>query len=471
MKKLFFFLFLFFINSTFSNTIYEIKLEKSEKLESTYTAEIGNGNTIHFMIIKNTSSKDFSLVPLLVDSNKNVKKMDSFTSKKTINIISYHLNNDTATIIAFDADNKQLQFIDFDLSTGKNKSSSQESKTIPDNIFRLKNKTLLVSFDKKENQINIKSVTDSNQIEQTQITIPKDKIKLFDNLTNEIPEAINQEEFVEKGSISKRKAYFYNNNLIYTFEKNKNETQLFNFNLKETKDFVHSSINLDFTKEIKDVSNYFYDNKIVFLGVEKQNITLKIFDASSLKQIGKISADNDLNAVIKSDVLSDYIKTALKSSIKSTITINKTKSNQLAIHLDNVKETDYHYNYNWYFTIWFFQQQMMMQQQMMQQQVRMNTTRSFGPSPENYCISDIVFETKKYSSIEFILTSNFTIAAKESVETIYPKIDKEKFIDKYKDDNTIKNFTSGFTTDEVRIIYQDSKSKTIIVSTEKLTQE
>lgn len=53
-------------------------------------------------------------------------------------------------------------------------------------------------------------------------------------------------------------------------------------------------------------------------------------------------------------------------------------------------------------------------------------------------------------------------------ETIYPKIDKQKCLEKFKEDKTKKEFTAGFIADEFRFIYQDKKTKTIIISFEKI---
>ena len=463
MKKGFLIAFLFLINSTHARELFQYNLENNEKLESTYTAEFTNGKTIHFAVIKNTASKNYFLTPFLVDKNNHVQKMDRYVSKKLLEIKSYHSNKNNATITAYDSDGKELHVIDYDFNTGKIRSKTQALLSAPDNIFRLIDRTVLVAFDKKENRLKVNSILDSDYNKLTEIAVPKDKIKLFNKLIEETPESINQEEFVENGSISKRKGYILNSNLIYTLEKDKNETQVFNFDLSKTNDFTYATLNSSFAKETKDISNYFVEDKIIFLGVNKQSIQIKIISALDLKEIKKINFNLDSNAQIKSELLEDYIKTALKSSMKSTIAINKTKNNGFAFILDNVISATYSYNYNW-----FFHHQFMLQQQMMQQQMMMQNARSFGPSAYEPFDFSLVTKDKKNIPIQFVLDANLNFIDGSNSETIYPKIDRDTYLEKFKDDKSIKKFSTAFTNNEIRYIYQNSKSKAIIINVEKL---
>jgi hypothetical protein len=115
-----------------------------------------------------------------------------------------------------------------------------------------------------------------------------------------------------------------------------------------------------------------------------------------------------------------------------------------------------------------FQQQMMMQQQMMQHQMmqhQMNTARGFGPSPDAY----LPFaKEKKLPAIEFVLDADFNVAQADSDATVYPNIDKDKYLDIYKDNKTMKNLTSDFTATEMRYISVNPKTKTISIAFDTL---
>lgn len=455
----------------FASEIFNYQLAKFEKLEGTYTANIGKGQSIHFAIIKNSDSKNFQLMPFYVDSARKVKKFDTFSAKEMFSILSYHEANGVISVVNYDKDNKQIQFIDYDLATGSVQSTAQEMKDAPDNVFRLNDKTLLVSFDKKKNRVDIKSVSDAHHIESTQISISKENEKLFRSLIDENPDPINQQEFVEKGSILKRKGYLMGDNLVYTMEKGKEEMQVFRFDLNKNLDFDHSTIQTGFSKETKDVSNYLYDNKLVFLGVEKQDISLKTFDATTAKAIKQLSLANDLKGLLPTYVMEEYIKTARKSAIKSTVTVNKTKSGKLAFRLDNVEEAKYYYHYNWYMHHWMFQHQMMMmqQQQMMQQQrmMQQSAARGFGPAPMDDSFIYFAAE-KKLPSIEFILDVDFNASDAKSETTMYQNIDKDRYLDIYKDNKAMKNLTSSFTDTDMRYISFNPKTKTLSIAFDPL---
>lgn len=448
--------------------IFSYTLSKSEKVEGTYTAHLSANGTMHFAIIKNSESKDFLLTPFYVDQSRRVKRLEAFASKEMFAILSYHESNGVVSVVNYDADNKQLQFIDYNLETGKVTSTAKEMKKAPDNVFRLTDRTLLVSFNQKKNTVDLDLVTDSGHIASSQITISKDKEELFRTLISMTPDAINQQEFVEKGSILSRKGYFMGDNLVYTMGKGREQLQVFRFDLKQKTDFKHSIIETGFTKESKDVSNYFYDDKVVFLSVGKQDLSLKTFDTQTSKAIHQLSILKDLQKILPENAVADYVKTALKSTIKSTVTVNKTKTGKLAFRLDNVEEAQYHYHYNWFMHHWMFQQQMMMQQQMMQHQMmqhQMNTARGFGPSPDTYL--PFVME-KKLPAIEFVLDADFNVAQADSDATVYPNIDKDKYLDIYKDNKTMKNLTSDFTTTEMRYISFNPKTKTVSIAFDAL---
>ncbi len=458
----------------FASEIFSYQLSKTEKLEGTYTADIGNGNSIHFAILKNTDTKSFEMTPFYVDASRKVKRLQAFTSKQMFSILSYHFSNGAVCVVNYDEGKKQVQFVDFNLETGAVKKSVREMKDPPSNVFRLSDRTLLVTFDKKKHIVDMQTVTDSEHIVQTQVAISKDNEKLFRALTDQTPDAINQHEFVSNGSIMERKGYLMGDELVYTMEKGKQQMQLFRFAVQGGNDFAHSVIETGFAKETKDVSNYYYDKKMVFLGVGKQDIQLKTFDALTSLPLRQISLAENLKGIVADSTLQQYTKTALKSAIKSTVTINKTKAGKLAFRLDNVEQAKYNYHYNWYSHHWMMHQQMIMhqqwmqQQQMMNQQRMMNSARGFGPAPILDESLLYLAKEKKLPSIEFVLDADLQTANHANEETIYKNIDKDKYLDIYKDNKTMKNLTSSFTDTDMRYICYNPKTKTISIAFDPL---
>lgn len=468
MKKLLLFTALVLANLSQGSELLRFKLNKDDKLQSTYSASIGNGSSVHFAIVKNGSSKKFLLMPYLIDASNKVKKLNSFASENNFNIVSFHSNNDVLSIVDYNSDDKEINFIDFNLETGKSTSKRQEQKTPFDHLFRLKNKTLLVTLDKKTNFLKVQTVATSDAITQTNISIPEDKQKLFKKLADQTIESVNQDEFVKNGSISTRKAYSIGNDIVYTFEKDKSETQVLKFDLNKTEDFALSTINTEDLKSSKDVSNYLVNDKITFLAVDKEDVKLNIFDINSSKKTNTLSFKNDLSTLVNQEQLADFMKQASKSSNKSTVTVNKTKDNKLKFRVDYVNASEYSYNYNWWFNQWFFQQQMMMQQQHMMMINRQAQMRMGPAAPEDIFMCFENFKDAEKKAIEFTLDTDFKATAQENNILQYPEIDKDKYLEKYKSDRKIKQFTSNFENNEMHVIYQDLSTKDIIISYETL---
>ncbi|NMH27039.1 hypothetical protein [Flavobacterium silvaticum] len=456
-------------NSIFANPIFEYKLGKHEKLQGTFTAELGNGKTLHLISIKNTDTKEFLLIPFLVDADKSVHKMNPGVSKELFAILSYHNNGNVTTLVSYSEKSNQLQIIDFDMVSGQNTITLTPEAYRPDNIFRLDDKTVLVHFLDKSKKVETRTIfSGSNQISGS-IEIPKEQQKAFKELVAEVPQTVNQNEFVKNGSISKRKGYLQDNHLIYTFEKDEDDFGLYDFDLASTSGFTQTKINPEFSKETKEISNYVFGKKMLFLGVEKQDVKLKSFDLASGKSEGNLSFASDLNASVNSELLTEYIKNALKSAMKPTLTVNKTKSGNLALRADSVDSRNYSYNYNWWYIHWHMQQMMMMQQQQQLQLLQMQRQQQMmtrGPAQQDSDFFLLPEKSKEVKAIEFTISPDFKLATGED-ELQFRNLDQGKYMEKYKT-TKIEEASSGFTSNEIRVIYQDYKSKTVFIEVDML---
>jgi len=171
--------------------------------------------------------------------------------------------------------------------------------------------------------------------------------------------------------------------------------------------------------------------------------------------------------VLDKPILEIYLKTAATSTFKPTLTVNKNINGKYVLRLDNVNLDTYTYCYDWWFHYWFFQQQMWHQQQfMMQQQMRFTPGR-FGPNP-NELENDLYFFKEGNKFIEIVLDTDLKTVLNETKETVYKNISKGKYVDIYKENRYIGWFSSAFTATDFRYIYQDKKSKTVTIFSDKM---
>lgn len=458
MKKLFLLL-LFATNLVCGGNIFTYKLPEKEKLEGTYSASISGGQTVHFTLSKNTDTKQHILTPFVLASDNKVKQLNPFVAKNEFNILSYHSRGNVMTIMDYNTKSKELSIIDFDLVSGESKSVKQPIVDSPDNLFRLEDKTVMVFFDNKSKSFVVKSITDSEHIADSKVDVPKENVKSFGKLLGQTPpDAINQQEYVENGSILKTKGYYNNGNLIYTLTNSK-DTEIMRVDLMKN-EFSHTRIVPEFMEGTKDISNFYYDNKMVYLFVEPTDLRLTVYDAADGKPLKNLSLTKDFKDKITGEMYDEYRKATSKLSIISTVAANRTKSGKMNVRLGNVNENEYRYAYNWWFNDWFAIHMMMMQQQQMQM---MQMNRGFGPAPEEIAIMK---EKKKYASIDVCLDANLNVADNE--ETVYKNIDKLSYNEKYGDQKYIKEYTSEFTDSQLHYIYQDSKTKEVVIAFENL---
>ncbi|WP_136667207.1 hypothetical protein [Flavobacterium sp. H122] len=464
MKKIILVILLISTLNTFSSELFKFQLAKDEKLEGTYSAEFGSNKTIHVALIKNSETGKFLFSPYLVDENNKVSKLESFVMSKKLQILSYHLNDDVATFSNYDEEEKLLYVIDFNLTTGKSKSITTKLNQKADNIFRFQDKTIFVFFDKKLG-ISFKTIKNTVTKFESSINVSSEKLKVFKSAVNALPEAVNQTEYVENGSIQKAKTYIVDNKLIMTFETDKHVIEIFKFDLNESL-FSASSISPYSLDSLRDFSNYVFDNKIATLGVNAKDASLSFYDVGNLNKIATLS----LASIVDEPILKDFIKTTSKFSFRPTLTINKNINGKYILRIDNVDENTYSYNYNWWFHQWFFQQQMW-HQQMMMNQMRMNQMNfsrgGFGPNV-NFLEDDRYFFKDQKKAIQIVLDLDLNTVLNDTKETQMKYIDRDDYVDKYKQNGRIKEFSSSFTKDEFRYIYQDKKSKVITIFSEKI---
>lgn len=463
MRKLFFCLFTLLIsNLIFSNELFELKLNKGEKLAGTYSVEFSGNKTIHIVILKKSDSQGYTYKPVYVDENKKVIEFNSFVSVAKQEFLSHHLKNNVLTLVNYDDDQKLINVLDFDVTSGTLKRINLPSETRPNNIFRLDDRSTLVYLDKKKGLV-AKEIFTTEGINEKVITFDKEQNKEFKEIINSNPEAVNQNEYVKNGSIAKSKCYLIDGNYYVSIEQLDKTIAVTKFDFT-AKSFKSNSVKPKYSSSLlKDYGNYLYNDKLVTVSVLKEDAVLTSYDAENLKESSVIS-------VLKTkynDKLADFIKLASKGAMKSTITINKNKTGNLVVRLDNVSESTYQYNYNWWFNHWMFQQQVMFQQQMMMQR-NMNFGGGFGPSPvlNEECL--YFYEEKKNEAIEFVLDSDFKNIVDEVIDTELKFTDRNKYLDKFKEDKEKKEFTSAFINDEYRYIYLNKSNQTIKIGYDKM---
>ncbi|MEM9680916.1 MAG: hypothetical protein AAF901_11395, partial [Bacteroidota bacterium] len=207
----------------FATDPYKISISKNEKVEQTFSLTVNNNSRLHLLMTK-ASKKKFTVKPVFVTENDQVIELGVLNYESLPSIISHHSNGDVVTVFGYFSKKKELHIIDIDT-----KADTQKVKTITDFespylIFRKDHESIFVEKDKKSETLTIKRITSGEDQVTVEVNVPEDRLKDFKALLKTTPSAINQNEFIEKGSIQEEKVYFEDDQLIFTKDNLKEAT-------------------------------------------------------------------------------------------------------------------------------------------------------------------------------------------------------------------------------------------------------
>ena len=471
MKKLLLVLTFFIFQITFSASIFTYKLNRNEKLEGDYSVSINKNKSCHFLFIKNSTTKKFVIKSFLMNENQKVTSLEDLILDEEPNFLTNHLNKDNLTVTSYDEKKKTLTIIDFDLKSGKNSSKTITSFSKPDLYFIQKDKSVLVNFTKNKNDVEVRFIADANSVKEQHFTIPNELLKEFKSFksTSSPIEAINQNEFVKNGSINDFRGYLGNKNLYFTDSSSNSELKYLNFNF-QSNTVENKTITYGFDKKSKNNNSFIYDNKLFVTSVLSDDAIIKSFDLSTGNETKRLSVTSDLSSVLDAKAVQDFNSQAKSSSLAATITVNKTVDNNYKVRLDRVNKANYNYNYNWFWQHQFMMMQMQQMQLQQMQQIRNvggGRVGGFGPSYSENSLYYVGKDKENYF-LEFVINTNFEPLKEATLETEFKNYDVDKVIKEFEDNKSIKKFSPAFLPNEMRYVYQDSKTKTIVIDFRKL---
>lgn len=436
------------------------KIKKHQKIEGTFSGDINQKQSVQLIILKDKITKTYEIIPFFFDKENKATEFDFIPFKKLPSILSYHLNNNTLTLVTTQKikNKTQLVILDLDINTQMLKSKIIDDFKDSNATFRLESKTIFVH--KTVSSLKITEIINSVNQKNNNILIDSRNFLQFRDLFEEKPDIVNTNEYVKNGSINKSQGYYSGNNLIFT-KINKKNTEVNSINIDlNNYSFKLNKISLNNLEGIKDLNTYLHNDNLYAMLVSKNDAHLKVINIINNEVKFSKSLNSGLKNNFNNDDLQDFIKKSSRKRNKPTITVNKSIENKLVLNIDYVDTTIYNYNYNWWFHHWMWQQQMHMQQ------VRMNVP-SFGPNPAffNYDLMSIKQETK---SLKLVFDLDFNINKLASIKTIKKNIDKEKHINTLKENTDLKHVTVSFQENTIRSIYYSKKLKHFFIKTSNL---
>lgn len=462
MKNILLLLTFFFVKQGYSTEVYSIPLSKNEKLESTFSIATNKTESAHFLFIKNTETDQYEIHPYFFASDKTVKALDRFSTAEMTEIVAQHVNGSIITLVSYEEKNKKLFVIDFDVLTGKNNFSTKPNYTKPKINFSQTNQSVIVKTADSGREISVETILNSSTIKTATFKPNEEFFKFFKYASKNEPQAINQSEYVENGSIHTDRVYLSGDKVYFSHFKDKASTQVFTFNLSDNS-AIFSDFNFNFDKDSRDQNSFIFDDYLLAVSSSKEDVVLNKYNLNTTQISSSLSLSKNLASILDQNTIQKFLSEAKKANLKTTAVVNKTKSNKTKIRLGIVNQNTYYYNYNWWFHHHFMMQQMRMQQAQMRQ-MQQSVPRGFGPNSNSDDQIYLLEKEEKYPSIEFVVDLDFKPQTNSNEETEFKYFDKDAVLNQFEEDKTIKKFSSSFLDNELRYVYQDSKTKKVTIN-------
>lgn len=449
-----------------SQNTNQILISDNYKVKESFSSDLFGTSSFHIITTQNKTTKDFDLLIYKYDNHK-ITKLSTITTYRLPTILSFHKSKNTLTLLVSHNFKSEDFFTvyDIDLITGDYKNSKSYSNSFSTALYREKDKTILLNgeFNYLKATI-IKKHNDIKTIELGEEVFTKDILKNYFRRNGRIV-VINQNEFVQNGSITATQSYFKEDKLLITNNfiaidnvKRSFVTNILEFDLNKAK-LNERSIKGKTFKRVLSANSYILDNLIVQFCTSYNKGNLRVYNYDKSELLSEYNLE-DLNSVISKGKdftsISNFIRKSNNDIFMPTVTLNKTIDDNYLVTVSYVKK-DYVYYNNWWWYKGFIRGYL-----------RYNTPHNnhirFGSNK----MSNLELTKKKKERFFTLVINSEGKIVEKNENTVFKNIDKRFLIDELEDDKKLK-FTSGCLINNqiFRYIYYNKKNKTFSIKNEK----
>lgn len=457
----------------FSFAIDPVKIELPEraKVEATYSVTIEKDKALHLVIAKDRNNKQFIIKPVMRLSNGELQHFDLIELELLPEILSHHIHNGKIIITGHNYKKKELYIIELDSEDGTHTLRAISDQKQPNFVLRTDNETFLVRRKGNARILYVQRIRTAEDEEMIEIAVKKEELRKFKLIVESLGSEINQNEYVEKGSISESKVYLQGEELIFTKDNITSyaaHVMIADLNADEPLSFL--GVKGSTLDKPKDFNTYFLDGRMFSVVSDKTDLLFSIYDLEQKVELNAISLQNDLAGLYQQT--EEFLKRLAKVKMRPTLSVNKTVDGNYLVEINQVDKNTYVYHYDWFWHHdWMFQNMMWHQQEMMQNVIDNLPQTRFIPSPEVFEGLDVLYaKDVDFESIKFLIDRDGNLLSDGSEETVFHNVDKDEFLQPHRDDKKKLNFTASFTETTMSYIYQDKKSKDVFVSFQSILE-
>lgn len=467
---------LFVFSNKSNNPTYienEIKLEDYYKVKSTFSGEINDLNSFHFITAKNRNTKTFDIIPSVFNFKKQkFKQFKAISFDKQPSIVSFHYNKDIISLIASIKVGREefLRVVDINTLSGEVEISKDISKRDMKTSLRRKNNTLLI-YALKEG-LKIVNIKNSNSIKSINVKTTQVTNSIFESIFETNIDPIRYDEFVQNGSISYNKVYATDDEVIITRDiTEKNQTKVVQIPLNTGIEVQASVKKLDNNKKglTKKLASYVINNKLYQFKTSKDRGEILVFNLVNAENSEiELTESSISDKARKFKSLEKFFNQASRGSIEPTISLNRTKSNNLLVRLDYVSFSGYNFQDDWIFR---WQNDLYRNQPLpLPFNNDIPSVRFGGPSPDYY--DYIAFNEPQIAQegnhFEIMIDSNDNVLIDVDDELIYKNINIEKYKREIINNQKYKYHSAVVIGNQFRFFVYHKRSKSFRVFKKEL---
>ena len=463
----------FLLNASISFAVNSgrIKLPKHNKIESTFSGDLSDQTSFHLIFTKNKKTgvrENF----VYVFDGKEIDSLGYFSSMFKNNVSSFHLNDQTLSLLmSYAKDGKDFfRFVDVHLDKNKIEIHKGFSRKDLKTTIRKKNKSVLVYVVHDTLIVRSFGSSSSTWVKKFVLSEKGEKSGVF--FKDLYIASVNTDEFVRNGPTSKGKAFLYDDKLIFSKDdEKKNVTSLLVVSLKNEAsgdDFSYTEFKNSSGMKFKRMATYVFNDLLFQLYVDKKLGFLRVWDVNNGTNVSTTGLNEQLSRNFESDSsfigLQKFLKEASRTGLHTpTITANQTLSDLIRVRIDYVDAT-HHYNQNW----WFHHEFMRFHFNEFHMNNNFTIPRS-GPLNLNlegmhnryeFVDNDRYFELWFNDGGELVLN--------DGSETVYKDINRGEYIAKLEEMKNYRFTSSCFLDHSFRFIAYSKSSDTVVIQTNRI---
>ncbi|WGK64438.1 hypothetical protein [Croceiramulus getboli] len=427
-----------------------IVLSPEEEMESTFSGDIDQQWTFNQAVTKDNKTDNYKLNGFVTNPEGKIYLLKEVAFKKIPKSIAFHANDSIYSCVVLH--DNQISMIDYQLDAGTAKRKKISNLDSGFQMFRDDQSTVMVSYNRRKRRIQVVQLKSTSGVSTYNVVIPERQADEIQDIFSSQPSIIIPSmTYIEGNSANERKAYLYQNKLVYTLDDKKEaRTRILTIDLTEDKP------KLDLREQqagviasVDDFNSYVLANQLYQFQVSEDDFKITVTnleDNSITKEIRLNDLKDNIEYFKRAQVLAEN---ASRSKYAPTIAVNAGVDGSSILVLNYIDPTSMANNYNYSMSF-------------------------FNLDPYNNVVTPIRNNQKKkfdYAQpypVTITIDPDNVLLNNTNATPVYDKLPRKYIRELLLDNDKYEKVSVGFTSQFYSFIYFDDEEQSIKLVVEPL---